>query len=173
MQAADTRETMRIIILFLLLSLNMSINVFCFAQTKTGKRIIIVGEGVTGTWTAAEIAENLTKNDELIIVSPPKKEIVKNIGHGVFSNDTTSAFIPIGIQIETGPINLEPPSRDDVEKAQSSKSFAPDSKLYISPNLDDETKNKLEHYINRDKNKDTNRILLRYHREICLPQWKK
>lgn len=164
---------MRKVILFLCLSLIISLKIFYLPFNQTGKRVIIVGEGVTGTWAAAKISENLTQNDELIIVSPPQKEIVKDMGHGVFLNYTTSIFIPIGIQIETGAINLEPPSRDDVKNAQSSKQFTPDSKLYVSPNLDDETKNKLEHYITRDPNKNISSILLRYHREVCLAEWKK
>lgn len=149
----------------------MSLIIFYPSFNQQGKRVIVVGEGVTGTWAAAKISEHLTKNDELIIVSPPQKEIVKNLGQGVFLNYTTSAFIPIGIQIETGVINLEPPSQADVKKAKLSKQFMPDAKLYVSPNLDDETKNKLEHYLIRDKNINT--ILLRYHREVCLTEWKK
>jgi hypothetical protein len=159
--------------LFIALGLMISSKVFCLPLNQTGKRVIIVGEGVTGTWAAAKISENLTQNDELIIVSPPKKDLVKNIGHGVFRNYMTSAFFPIGIQIESGVMNLEPPSQDDIKQAQSSLEYNPDLKLYVSHYLDNETKNKLEQYIHRDQNKDFNSIILRYHREICLSEWKK
>lgn len=164
---------MRKIVLFLCLGLIFSPVVFCIQSNPKGRRVIIVGEGVTGTWAAAKISENLTQNDELIIVSPPKKEIIKDLGYGVFRNYTTSAFIPIGIQIEMGPINLEPPGRDDLHNGQSSEQYDLDSKLYVSPDLDNETKNKLEHYITRDQNKNISSIILRYHREVCLTEWKK
>lgn len=72
-----------------------------------------------------------------------------------------------------GPINLEPPSRDDVNNGQSSDQYILDSKLYVSPNLDDETKNKLEQYITHNQNKNISSIILRYHRDICLTEWKK
>jgi len=164
---------MRKIISVLCLSLIFSPLAFCIQSHQKGRRVIVAGEGVTGTWAAAKISENLTQNDELIIVSPPKKDIIKDLGFGVFSNYTTSAFIPIGIQIEMGPINLEPPRRDDVNNGQSSERYVLDSKLYVSPDLDDETKNKLEQYITRDQSKNISSIILRYHRDICLTEWKK
>lgn len=164
---------MRATIFFLCLSLIISLIIFYYPSNQKGKRVIIVGEGVTGLWAAAKISENLTSNDELVIISPPQKEIVKYLGHGVFLNYTTSAFVPIGIQIETGVINLEPPSQEDVRKAQLANQFTPDAKLYVSPYLDEETKNKFERYLTRDPNKNINHILLRYHREVCLAEWKK
>lgn len=165
---------MKNIFLFIVLSLFVnSILANDLPLNPPGKKIIIVGDGVTGTWAAAKISENLTHNDELIIVSPPKKDIVKNIGGQVFSNYMTSAFTPIGIQIEMGPIVLEPPGQDDVKSALLTKQYMPESKLYISPNLDDETQRKFERFVTPDPKKNISNIILRYHRDICLPEWKK
>lgn len=145
-----------------------------FASDIVGKKIIIMGEGVTGTWAAAKISENLGVHDELIIVSPPKNEVVKNIGNGVFYNYTTSAFIPIGIQTELGPITLDPPSRQDIQDAQALDGFFVDAKLYVSPNLDKKTRNKLEIYSKEDPtlNPDKAKALIRYHRDVCFKGWK-
>lgn len=156
--------------LFIFLLLSLGMNSMALSMSPTGKRIVVVGEGVTGTWAAAKIAEHLTSKDELIIISPPKKEIVKSMGENVFLNYTTSSFIPIGIQIDTGVVNLEPPNENDLK---NSHTLLPTSKIYVSTHLDQDTQHKYNRYLHGNKNKRFGPILLRYHREVCLTEWRK
>ena len=50
-----------------------------FSIKAEGKRVIVLGDGVTGTWATASIAENLKKEDEIIIISLPKSDDPKKL----------------------------------------------------------------------------------------------
>ncbi len=164
---------MKLVIDLLYLSVLCLIALPSFAYDKHGKKVVVLGDGVTGAWAAAKISETLNSDDELIIVSPPKQELVKKLGNNIFSHFVTSAFIPIGIQIEMGPLTLDPPTQQDVIKAQNPDSFSVNSKLYVSPDLDKNTKNKLAVYMNGHQDLENNKAnLLRYHRDVCFKGWK-
>ncbi len=95
------------------------------------------------------------------------------MGQSVFSNYTSSAFIPIGIQTEFGALWIEPPTRAAIEKAQTTQEVGP--AFFVSPNLDAETSSKFDHFVAGDRSKTLNRsaIILRYHRDVCYKGWKK
>lgn len=137
------------------------------------KRVVIMGGGVTGTFAAAKIAANLKSSDELWIIEPPEQDTIKDLGEGVLSNYTASAFTPIGIQTEVGALHHGSLTAADIENAKKLQQIDIKSKLYVSRDLDDLTQTKLNRYALEDKKINKSLILMHYHRDVCYKEWQK